>query len=476
MLIAVHLTSSCGAEQPAANHVNYTPRQIAEILVAAQSNVPDLNTLTPEDDYFVEYLSNIHQVNINDNEVVDGVILYAGGVIAYEIAVIQFTQDADMQHVRDAFLEYINRRIAAFSGYAPDQAAVLSGSIVRVHENFAALIIADEARDAELTFLACFSANPPGLPELTDSQRLASPEENNSRADAESSMSTTPPVEPKSREEHKFSEDTDSAEETDSAEDASSTEETDFTEEAGPIAEADSAEDTDSMIETDSIAEPDPTEGADSTEDTDSSQQHKPSEQAPSIETEPSHEDSYDQGSILRAWNTGDISMLTEKNRRVFNMCVEIIRSLITDDMNDFEKQLAIHDWIINWADYDPQALSNAPEDANPDPDNANPYGLLFNRAAICTGFSYTFELLMRLTGFECMTVHGFSFRNEAHAWNLVLIGGEWYVVDVTWNNPIGGGISYRHFNVTSEFLWDVVGHRWDRDSVPEATGLWPPQ
>jgi transglutaminase/protease-like cytokinesis protein 3 len=181
----------------------------------------------------------------------------------------------------------------------------------------------------------------------------------------------------------------------------------------------------------------------------------------------------FDLDAIVLAWNTGDPSELSEKNRRIFDKCVDVINFLITDDMDDFEIQLAIHDWIIGWSNYDPGALSNRPI-GEPNPNNENPYGLLFDRVAICTGFSYTFQLFMNLLGFECITVHGYSFREKEHAWNLVKIGGEWFVVDVTWNNPVGGRLTYRHFNLTSQYLWDTIGHRWDRESVPEAYGRWP--
>jgi len=144
--------------------------------------------------------------------------------------------------------------------------------------------------------------------------------------------------------------------------------------------------------------------------------------------------------------------------------------------MTDYDKELAIHNWIIDWASYDTEAHSNSP-DASPDPDNDNPYGLLINKRAVCMGFTSAFQLFMDLVGVECITVIGASgSESMEHAWNMVRIDGEWYCVDVTWNNPIDTdstnrdeSVTHKYFNVSSRFMRDT-GHHWDASAVPEAT------
>ena len=77
----------------------------------------------------------------------------------------------------------------------------------------------------------------------------------------------------------------------------------------------------------------------------------------------------------------------------------------------------------------------------------------------------------MDLLGIECITVVGASFgSSEDHAWNMVKLDGAWYCVDVTWDDPGGGGQAiHRYFNVTSQFMRDT-DHQWDYGAVPEAT------
>ena len=69
--------------------------------------------------------------------------------------------------------------------------------------------------------------------------------------------------------------------------------------------------------------------------------------------------------------------------------------------------------------------------------------GVLSDRAAVCEGISYTFMLLARIEGIECIQVSGVATNNGskvAHAWNKVrLDDGKWYCVDATWGNVYMG-------------------------------------
>jgi hypothetical protein len=57
----------------------------------------------------------------------------------------------------------------------------------------------------------------------------------------------------------------------------------------------------------------------------------------------------------------------------------------------------------------------------------------------------------------------------------MVRLDGEWYCVDVTWNDPIDAPrppipeLHHWFFNVTSEFLKEN-DHQWDETAFPEAT------
>jgi transglutaminase/protease-like cytokinesis protein 3 len=144
--------------------------------------------------------------------------------------------------------------------------------------------------------------------------------------------------------------------------------------------------------------------------------------------------------------------------------------------MEDHEKELAIHDWIAEWTAYDEGLLSNAP-DAEPHPENDNPYGLLIGQQAACEGYALTFQLFMDMLGIECITVYGtVLWGEEEHVWNMVrLDDGEWYCVDVTWDDTAdvlgreGAPTGRKYFNVTSDYML-YNDHQWDPEGIPEAT------
>lgn len=179
---------------------------------------------------------------------------------------------------------------------------------------------------------------------------------------------------------------------------------------------------------------------------------------------------SYDEQAILQAWGTGDDAALSDSDRQILDAARSVIEQEITETMTDYEKELAIHDWITGWAQFDSGVFGRSADRLTPGSDT--PYGLLINRSAMCHGYSSTFQLFMDLLDIECVTVYGLPGSNGVgHSWNLVCLDGEWYGVDTAWDDPIGGSPTHRYFNVTSETLRGSGIHRWEEGTVPEATG-----
>jgi transglutaminase-like putative cysteine protease len=79
-------------------------------------------------------------------------------------------------------------------------------------------------------------------------------------------------------------------------------------------------------------------------------------------------------------------------------------------------------------------------------------------------------NLLMKCAGLECRFAVGTAGKTkediEKHAWNQVKIGNDWYNVDATWDDPIGGEdvLTHMYFNVSDAALsethtWEEQGH-----------------
>ena len=200
----------------------------------------------------------------------------------------------------------------------------------------------------------------------------------------------------------------------------------------------------------------------------------------PVPEPTPGITDEYDHDAVLAAFRSGDTSSLTPKNLEVYRRCLEILDEVIRSGMTDVEKELAINDYLVYNIEYDPYALQDKPGLIY-EPDCDNPYGALVKGYGICLGYATSFQLLMDMVGIRCITVRGYSKEHqEDHAWNEVELDGQWYCVDVTWNDPLfidwtptdSERLFYARsfFNVTSDYMRST-DHQWDDSDVPEATG-----
>ena len=114
---------------------------------------------------------------------------------------------------------------------------------------------------------------------------------------------------------------------------------------------------------------------------------------------------------------------------------VDEILSGINSAMSDYEKELYLHDALAERIEY-------------VDGSNAHSiYGALVEGKAVCEGYAEAFQYLLQQVGIRSFIITGTS-RGEGHAWNAVEIGGEFYHVDVTWDDQ-GDQLYHAYFNLT---------------------------
>ncbi|WP_156009540.1 transglutaminase domain-containing protein [Streptococcus ruminantium] len=117
------------------------------------------------------------------------------------------------------------------------------------------------------------------------------------------------------------------------------------------------------------------------------------------------------------------------------------------EGLSDVEKAKAAHDWLVNNVDYvEREALKDQ-----------TAYSALIEKKTVCAGYAKAFKLLMDkmgiLTHTQFGTIVGARAGSENHLWNVINLGGEWYHVDATWDDPrytLGGG-RYRVSNENNE-------------------------
>ena len=74
-------------------------------------------------------------------------------------------------------------------------------------------------------------------------------------------------------------------------------------------------------------------------------------------------------------------------------------------------------------------------------------YGCLVEKEANCEGYAKAFNLLASKVGLKSVLITGETDEGENHAWNQVNIDGQWYNVDVTWDDTdISGDVRRVYF------------------------------
>lgn len=372
-LLLIFSIAGCSGQQTSETDMSLD--DMIGVIQLSQQELPELTHITHEDVDFTTWLSDYYFMQ--PEQVADGVICYADGVEASEIAVLVMADEKNYKEAEEALKEYIQNRAGVFEGYAPQQAAMVKAGIVVVNGRYIALLICPEPQTAEKAFLGCFGEN----------AESSGASEENGRSDTKESVAVTA-----------------------------------------------------------------------------SSEAEKPDLSA-------EMENSYDAEAVLQAYRSGDSSALSDMNRSILDAAKDVIASEISDDMSNYEKELAIHDFITGWSRFDYSVFGRSASDGFTDGSDT-PYGVLIDQSAMCHGYSSTFQLFMDMLDIECMTVFGIPSSNGVeHSWNMVKLDGEWYCVDCAWDDPIGGSPCHTYFNVTSDYLRRGSIHRWDETSVPEATG-----
>ncbi len=144
----------------------------------------------------------------------------------------------------------------------------------------------------------------------------------------------------------------------------------------------------------------------------------------------------------------------------------DILKQQISSDMGDYEKEKAIHDYMVTNYKFDTSVTVYDLEHPSQSVE-----GLILYNKAICQGYSEVFDLLMKKIGIPSHMVWG-QAAGENHVWNMVKLSGDWYMVDVTWDDPTpdqGSRVSYDYFNLTGEQL--SLTHSWNKDQYPQALG-----
>lgn len=124
----------------------------------------------------------------------------------------------------------------------------------------------------------------------------------------------------------------------------------------------------------------------------------------------------------------------------------ERVRGLmsIATNLNEYEKELAVHDFLCQGVRYSTEMGKDA----------HNIIGALIYGASVCEGIAKAAKFIFDQLGMESCVVGGEAKnpslrREESHAWNIVRINGDYYHLDITFDNTIKKSVlRYDYFNL----------------------------
>jgi hypothetical protein len=123
------------------------------------------------------------------------------------------------------------------------------------------------------------------------------------------------------------------------------------------------------------------------------------------------------------------------------------------------------HEYILENTSYDYEI--NESNNYFKNPESHEIYNLLVKGIGVCDAHADAFKLLLALCGIDSEVVIGISgdlsSKINNHAWNAVKIDGEYYAVDVTWDNNLEDEmkmLSYKYFNIPGKSM--SKDHKWE--------------
>ena len=120
----------------------------------------------------------------------------------------------------------------------------------------------------------------------------------------------------------------------------------------------------------------------------------------------------------------------------------------------DYGKILGVYRYIINNTDY---IITEGDQSI---------LGVMSAHRGTCAGYARSFQYLMSQLNIPCTLALGTVSDGNAHGWNVVLCGGDWYQIDVTWGDPVtpegepGSSLQYTYCLLTDQEMY--------RDHTPD--------
>lgn len=134
-----------------------------------------------------------------------------------------------------------------------------------------------------------------------------------------------------------------------------------------------------------------------------------------------------------------------------------------TTGKTDYEIVCAVNDYLCDTTYYPPTEPYA--------PVTHTAYGALKNGVAVCEGYACAAKLLLNKLGIPCDIEVGTCTGGGGHGWNLVQLDGQWYQLDVTWNDQSASREDY--LLVSDDYM--LKSRTWDYGNYPACPNPYTP-
>lgn len=157
---------------------------------------------------------------------------------------------------------------------------------------------------------------------------------------------------------------------------------------------------------------------------------------------------------LAASQNPALLPRLSRDERAALAVVQKTLTAIIRPGMSEMEKIQAVHDEIIQQSRYDLDI-----------PNRQEATTLILRHRGVCDAYSRTAWLMLNMLGIPCIQVIGDS--NGPHSWNMVYALGQWFHLDLTWDDPICTPeiLSYSYFCVSDRQLSRT--HKWNARLYP---------
>lgn len=158
---------------------------------------------------------------------------------------------------------------------------------------------------------------------------------------------------------------------------------------------------------------------------------------------------------IIKTYTTNEIDII---NTRLD----EILNDIIDDNMRNYDKIKAFHDYIVNNTVYNEEEGNRIT--ANDETlDSHKAYDILVNHTGVCEGYTDILAIFLDRLG-----IKNYKVSSPNHIWNVVFLDNKWQHIDMTWDDPInkqGKNILIHDYFMlsTNELLNKDTKHNFDK-------------